>query len=321
MYRPKSLLMLLSLAAFASAPCIAQSICDTLQIETKEHKWSKTIDALADRGDKKGIDKAFVRQISTIVTFQRPSPRGAEGFWYGYYDGRTVLGQYSKPYCANLILKTYLCANGREVLNNGYTSSVHVYVNDLGWIGNRVTLNNKEFSTVSGHLEKRGDYYYALPDPGDKYKVEESWLLTYKDKLPFEYLTRREFLMELVAHLAAKLEKSDPALRPYIQKHLDIAQNMLQTSDEKTLALPAQVLPYGFENFEKFGESRWEPDLVYFLRNKPDYYNTSLPPSSPQYITVLIRHQKKGRANLDFYDAVNSQEMLGKLAGLLGTKQ
>lgn len=313
-------ILCLAIALCPAAMARGQAVCDTVAIESKEHKWSKTIDAILDRADKKGVDKAFVRRMSEVVTFQRPSPRGAEGFWYGYYDGRTVIGQYTKPYCANIIIKPYLCANGREVMNNGYTSSVHVYANDLGWIGGRVTLNNREYSTVSAHLEKRGDYFYAMPDPNDKYKADESWLLTLNGKLPFVFVSQREFLTELIAHLQTRLEKTDPALRAYVAKHQDIARKLLSETDEKTLSQPARVLPYGFENFEKFGSNRWEPDLVCLIRNDPGYYNTNLSPYIPQYMTVLIRHMKKGRANLDFYEAVNSQEMLGKLAALLGTK-
>lgn len=184
--------------------------CDLSIIEQKAHGWAQQPDALTSRADKQGIDKAFVRKLSTIITPLLPQPRGGEGCWYGYYDGKPISQQYPRAYMANFIFKNYVCAGEKEVLSNGYIASAFINVNGLGDIGGTMTLNGKEYSTV--HLlntVKDGYAYFSFNRDNNPYNTElhESWLITYKDKLPFVYMSRREYLTEARAEQSRKMEE------------------------------------------------------------------------------------------------------------------
>ena len=203
-YLPLSIFSLFIVCSVPAQPC------DQQVMEQREHGWAQIPDALTSRADKNGIDKAFVRKLSTIISPMLPKPRGGEGFWYGNYDGKPVKLQYSKPYMANFIFKNYLCVNGKEVLNNGYNASAFINVNGLGDIGGSITLNGKEYSTIRFiNTIKNGYPYFSFNRDNNPYSTEmhESWLITYKDKLPFTYMSRKEYLQEAKAEQNKKMEE------------------------------------------------------------------------------------------------------------------
>lgn len=92
----------------------------------------------------------------------------------------------------------------------------------------------------------------------------------------------------------------------------------LASHDEAYMSQPAIVKPYTREVFDGFDNNIDEVNSVYLVKNNPSYYNSGLPVTAPQYITVLARHPKKGDTDAMFYDGIAKKEFLDSLAALLG---
>jgi hypothetical protein len=236
-------------------------------------------------------------------------------------------------------------------------------------------MNGKSYVTLRALFTKKDGYIYYIFDENDKYKREEEYIITYSDKLPFTYMTRKEYITEARADQAkiyevktAELKKSykvrpkaeqeadkqklidgfkksyqgaaltarieqfnrdyktdeqrlEEALKfntSFYEKILSQYDVFLASHDEEYLSQPAIVLPYTRQNFDGFEKNRNDKNLVYILKDNPDYYNKNLPASAPQYLTVLIRHSLSGNQDKMFYDAINRKELLDNLSGILG---
>jgi hypothetical protein len=355
---------------------IANPQCSQLEIDQKEYSWKKDPDAVTDRPGPANLsgEQAIIKKFIDIAAGYCPKPKGGEIFSHGYFDGRIVPGQYPKGYEANIVFKRYLCTNGKVTLIP-YSSSVFIGLNSLLFMGNEITMNGKTYTTLFASFINKDGYFYYPFDVNDRDKTEEEWILTYNGKLPFSFLSRKDYVIEARADqqkvkdaknaeikknfkirskaeqdaekqrfmdgfrksyqgdaLNKRLEQFDHDYKTDQQKYdeamkfnedfygkiLKKYDDFILTHNEAYLSQPAIILPYSRQNFDGFDGKSDPLNSVYILKNDPSYYKTSLGVTTPQYITVLIRHPRKGDTDALFYNAFNRKEFLDTLASLLG---
>ncbi|GEM_PF-6182942 len=367
------------LALLLVEPADLSSQCNQTETEQKEHGWSRIDDASTSHVAPSLLPKQqqTVQKISEIMKAFYPKPKGAEISWYGNYFVRKIVNQYPNSYDAEIILQNYKCINNKEV-RLSYNSSVFVGVNSLTFMSSDLDMNGKSYVTLRALFTKKDGYIYYIFDENDKYKREEEYIITYPDKLPFTYMTRKEYITEARADQAkiyeaktAELKKNykvrpkaeqeaerqkmidgfkksyqgnaltaridqynrdyktdeqrlDEALKfntSFYEKILSKYNVFLASQSEEYLSQPAIVLPYTRENFDGFEKNRNDKNLVYIIKDNPEYYNRNLPVSAPQYFSVLIRHSLGAVQDKMFYEAINKKELLDDLYGLLQANQ
>lgn len=297
-----------------------RSQCDKTTLESREFVWKKAADALpADMG--KGIARArtVVQQAAQLVQQLYPKPLGGEISWYGYYNGIAPAKQPVSPYNANIQFYPYLCAGNTAKRSSGYTASVFICVNGLGDIGTRMTINKKEYTALRAVApDQDGYYYFNLANRYDPNSYE-AWLLTTRDKFPFVFMTREEYLDEMRIATTAQRDQVEPVLKGYYQKLLDSIDHYL-AKEAGYLSEPAQVLNYSSE-FNGFAEGKKfaDPGRSYIIKSlRPDYFTAQAGNAIPLYMTVVIRHLKEYLPCRRFYDAVKKPVLLEQLTTLLG---
>ncbi len=311
---------LIFLTGFLFTGLITRAQCDKGIVESKEYGWKKGTDALpGDMG--KGITKArtVVQQSAQILQNLYPKPKGGEGTWHGYYNGIAPAKQPVSPYNAYIMFYPYLCINNTEKRGNGYTASVFISINGLGDIGSRITINKREYMTVRAvAADPDGYYYFNLGGPYDA-NTHEAWLLTAKDKFPFIYMTRGEYLSEMRVATEQKRDQVEKILKGYYEKLLD-SIDKYSKKGSAYLSEPAQVLNYITE-FNGFAEGKRyaDPGRSYIIKSlNPDYFTNSSGSATPLYMIVVIRHMKEYQPSRQFYEAVKKTALLQQLSMLLG---
>ncbi len=294
--------------------------CDQNTLESREFSWKKGTDFLAGNIGK-GISKArlVVQQSAQLIQSQYPKPKGGEISWHGYYTGVAPAKQPVSPYNADIQFYPYRCVSNTARRSTGYTASVFICVNGLGDIGARMTINKKEYTLVRAVApDPNGYYYFNLSNRYDA-NTHEAWLLTTKDRFPFQFMTRAEYLHEMQEATTAQRDNVEQVLKPYYQKLLDSIDQYL-TKDPAYLAEPAQILNYSKE-FNGFAEGKKysDPGRSFIIKSLlPDYFTKQSNNATPLYITVVIRHMKEYLPSQHFYEAVNKPVLLEQLSALLG---
>ena len=299
---------------------LVQAQCDKSVLESREFSWKKVTDALpGDIG--KGIGKArqVVQQAAQTVQQLYPQPKGGEISWHGYFNGIAPAKQPVSPYITNILFYPYLCVNNTAKRSIGYSASVFISMNGLGDIGTRMTINKKEYTVVRAVApDANGYYYFNLSNRYDA-NTHEAWLLTTKNRFPFQFMTREEYLQEMRVATTAQRDKVEQVLKGYYQKLLDSIDHYL-AKGPAYLGEPAQVLNYisefnGFAEGKKFSD----PGRSYIIKSlNPDYFTKQSNNATPLYMTVVIRHMKEYVPSQRFYDAVNKATLFEQLSILLG---
>jgi len=364
--------IILTLAPFV----LAKPQCSQLEIDQKEYSWKKDPDAVTDKAGPANLpgEQAVVKKIVDIATGFYPKPKGGEISSHGYFDGITAPGQYAKGYNVNIVYKRYICANGKVFLNQ-YNSSVFVGLNSLLNMGKKITMNGKTYTSLLASYTNKDGYIYYPFDVNDRNNIEEEWILTFDGKLPFSFMSRKEYVTEaridqqkekdaksaeikknfkirskqeqdaekqrfkdgfaksyqgdaLTKSLAQfdrdyktdqqKYDEANNFNEDFYNKILKKYDDFISSHDDAYLSQPAVILPYTRQNFDGFDGKTDPLNSVYLLKDDPSYYKTNLGVTSPQYITVLIRHPRKGDTDALFYNAYNKKEFLDALASLLG---
>jgi hypothetical protein len=177
-------------------------------------------------------------------------------------------------------------------------------------------------------VEKDGNYYFeqdAALGLGVSGK-SRTWLITLDNKLPFAFVTKKEFLEKqkklLLLAMPKSIESSRESLKSKTEKEYKnalakIETLMKMTSDESGQPAivkqdPADYLSFLFTNdSDAFGKVLIKPN--------PGYFNTKLPRSSPQFFVVNITGNEKepvaAKVLTDVmknFDFPALKEMLGK---------
>jgi len=140
---------------------------------------------------------------------------------------------------------------------------------------------------------KDGFWYLGEAVVGDSWlenkTVEYRWLITYDEKLPFSYVSRKEYLLIQKKRLE-KTMKDDQSSSDFYNQFMKNINDAL-TKSEEDLSKPAICNWNDEERFTGFVEERTKGS---FIAVKPDmsYYSKKLPKSAPQffYVEYKIAH-------------------------------
>ena len=151
-------------------------------------------------------------------------------------------------------------------------------------------------------VEKDGNYYFEQ-DAGLGLGVtgkSRTWLITWDNKLPFAFVTKKEFLEKqkklLLLAMPKSIESAKESLKSKTEQEFKNALAKIETlmkmpSDESGQPAivkqdPADYLSYLFTiNSDAFGKVLIKPN--------PGYFNSKLPRSSPQFFVVNISGNEK----------------------------
>ena len=210
----------------------------------------------------------------------------ADNFWYSMYILRYLCDQQSSDkskYYVDISTTTTVTVNANAIwsLNN-------LFAADLPDDDFRGYLKMKAKPQI-----KDGFWYMGEEVVGDgsaeNKTIEYRWLITYDEKLPFSYVSRKEFLLIQKKRLE-KTMKDDQSSSDYYKQFMKNINDAL-TKSEEDLNMPAICKWNDEERFTGFVE---EGTKGSFFAVKPDlsYYNKKLPKSAPQffYLVYTLAH-------------------------------
>ncbi len=334
-------LSLLFLLALGSSIVSAQD-CDPEKIKTAPGTWITYPDQ--NTGGLSTAELAAERKLIASINqvFQdNYKPVGVTASHSANYDMQPPLvdtqhpNRYGHPYYYLLMNFPNYCKGGKVVKNDHSNATLLINVNDgpdighcydtIAIIGRDGEVNSGAHMgykilgrdlVLNGSLPDLSAGWYAYGGPDARNNRDYFWWITRKgSQLPFQYVTRKEFLLKQVAiqqaYLATAIKQRDNKELQAIHKQAGQWEYYLNQHNkniatlEKTLAAYQKdlaqdegwlnewsVIKSHFSN----GVSRFvftglddREEFVVPVKPNPGYYNRKLPKSSPQFISIWLR--------------------------------
>lgn len=288
----RCILLLVALLTWNASLASAQNTpCDTSQFDSLTNMWKLEPDQNASQvpAGELAAERNVMRRVVEMFT-SAFVPTGAAGYYGVNYDilphAVTNRSRYGNTYVFTLSNHKIECRNGKPAALDVSFGNVSVQVN-VQFVGE---AHNGDSSVGFSYLP-RGYYQLkdktALPQPNAEGIQEFNfvdgttvWWLTRTGALPFRFVTRREFLTRQIEILQARPTPS-PGLLRYYQRLLGNA------TDDVAYVKQAQV-PGLSESGFVFTTLEDRANRIYVTVN-PDYYDRSLPKSSPQHILIRLK--------------------------------
>jgi hypothetical protein len=295
----KYLLLLGALYASLNAYC---QDCTQASASQKPGIWKEGI-----KGSVSGIapvdlerERKVVEAIHLLVK-SKYSPTGVEADFNGSYD-RPDPDLPVNIYDYNIYFMHYICEGNVLKTDHETSTSLTVSANRFDpKIYEKPDENNLPvegfYSIKKMPVEKDGNYFFeekASLGMGATCK-SKTWLITHDNKLPFAYVTKKEFLEKqknmLILAMPKAIESSNASLKSRTEQDFKKALYKIETimkvpsgdSDQPAIVKrdPNDYLSFLFTtNDDAFGKVLIKPN--------PGYFNSKLPRSSPQFFVVNI---------------------------------
>jgi hypothetical protein len=270
------------------------------------------------------IEKKIVTNIHNLVK-KNYDPKGIDASYNGAYE-RLYPEMMASQYYYAIYLMPFQC-NGSTVKAAGVTNtSFYIKANnaDIPYSHSVVNAFLDDADKDSyGWIEKfpvfsNGSFYTTGVTSGGfgKYVKEEKWLITYENKLPFLYVTRKEYLDRL-QYILKKLRDKENS--KYYGDLLKEAEKVAKSTKAEDWQKPAVVPRMGdFKGFLQEGERF----AVILVKEDPSYYNPKLSKAIPQLWLVNLNSDttsavlgQAGRGIARSLDFAALKNMLGKTPG------
>lgn len=276
-------------------------------------------------------EKAVITSIHKLISSQY-SPTGCEVSYSTVYGKQPVAGSnwIADPYHYAMYILRYLCDGSstdktKYYVDHSTPTTVNVTANAIYSL-NTLYAADLPPDDLRGYLKikqkpQKNDGAWFLGeevvgDYGTTSEIKEyRWLITYNDTLPFNYVSRKEYLLIQKKRLEKSLRES-PSEKEYLSKFMNNINEFLK-KPEAELVKPAICMWNEEERFEKFVE---EGTRGSFIAIKPnlEYYRKKLPKSSPQFFTVVYKISKGDPVFIDNYEAIKKALDFAKLKDMLG---
>jgi len=315
---------------FASLSTYAQD-CTPESVAQKPGIWKEGM-----KGSVTGIQAADLEKEKKVVASlhtmlkSKYNPVGVEADYNGSYDRpdqEVPLNNYSYQ----IYFMPYYCDKNVVKIAHETSTTLSVAANRVDW--NIFELPGESFpegffSMKNMPAEKDGCFYFeenASLGFGETGK-SRNWLVTLNGKLPYAYVTKKEFLEKqkniLVAAMPKEIESAGASSKARTEKEFKNALTKIETlmkMSAEELSQPAIVkrdpgdyLSFVFTKDEDaFGKVLIKPN--------PGYFNSKLPRSSPQFFLVnMTGSEKDPVASKVMADVIKSidfpalKDMLGK---------
>ncbi|MGA0559462.1 hypothetical protein ACO2Q8_22580 [Larkinella sp. VNQ87] len=326
-----------------TGPARAQN-CDLSSILTIPGKWTPGM-----QGSTSGTTAADLAREKTLVGAlhtrmqQRYKPMGVDADYNGIY--MTSADRPANSFGYALRAMPYVCRENRAVRAIETNTSLYIMANEI-------TFGPEIFETFrDGSPWDLGFHAMRkLPVEQDSVLhwveetslgfgnrgVQHTWLITYDGRLPFQYVSRKEFLEKKKAKLTAgrqtEIETIKSNYRTAPKAELDQRLQKATQGFDAALAKVESYLKEPSAELAKPAIVKQDPqDFLSHLFTTPDdpfanvpikpnpaYFNRKLPRSSPQFFTVVLKGDEKnlvlGRAMQEIRQSLD----FGQLKALLG---
>jgi hypothetical protein len=262
----------------------------------------------------------------------RYTPRGCQSSYSKVYGKQTVEGEnwIADPYHYMIYVLEYECetvgADKSKFHVEGETPTiVGIFANSIGWLNSLYACNIPE-DDFRGYLKlpqrpqkKDGVYFLGEEIVGDS-QLEDKvmqyhWLITYNDTLPFEYVSRKEYL-QIQKKRLLKTQKDDSGSKDYYEPYMKKINDQLNGT-ESYLSMPAICNWNDEEMFDGFAE---EGTKGSFIAVKPNlqYYHKKLPMSAPQFFYVSFTVKQGDPIYVENISEIQKAIDFSKLKNMLG---
>lgn len=289
----RSVLLLIALVTWNATPASAQRrYCDASQFNALTNMWKVQADENTSQvpaGDLPAERKIMRRVLEMFQTaFVPTGAAGLVGVNYDTLPQELKKSRYGNTYTFTLSHQKIECVNDKPAVMDVSYGNVSVQVN-----AQFVEEAGTGDSYVGFSYLPRG--YYQLKEgislpQGNAEGIQEwnfrdgttVWWITRGGALPFRFVTKREFLTRQIEILRSTFP-SKTALLAYYQRLLGDA------TDDVAFVKEAEVVPGVNERGYVFTTLEDRSNRIYVTVN-PDYYNRSLPKSTPQHILIRLKH-------------------------------
>ena len=157
----------------------------------------------------------------------------------------------------------------------------HIYTSDISDNTFRGYLLMKHRPKSVG-----GFYFFGDEFSGDSHKKQKeyTWLITYDNKLPFSYLSQKEYLLLTKARLQKSIVDNGNSSGFY-NEYVNRVNEYLKRPDTE-LSQSAIINRADEERFTGFLQEG-DRGSYFAIKHNPAYYRKGLPKSAPQFFTVV----------------------------------
>ena len=297
--------VLLFWAFYASLNAYSQD-CTQALASQKAGIWKEGM-----KGSVSGISAADLEKERKVVAAihliikSKYSPTGVEADYNGSYD-RPDAEVPVNNYDYNIYFMHYICEGNVLKTDHETSTSMSVSANRFdAKIYEKPDENNLPpegfYSMKKMPLEKEGNYFFeenASLGMGATGK-SRTWLITHDNKLPFAYVTKKEFLEKqknmLIKAMPEAIEGSNQNFKAKTEQDFKKALAKIEAllkmpSAESDQAIVKQD-PNDYLSF--LFTTRDDPFSKVLIKPNPGYFNSKLPRSSPQFFVVNLTGDDK----------------------------
>jgi hypothetical protein len=298
--------VLLLWALYASLNAYSQD-CTQASASQKPGIWKEGMKGSISGIAPADLDRArkVVAEIHLLVK-SKYSPTGVEADFNGSYD-RPDTEVPVNIYDYNIYFLHYICEGNVLKTDHETSTSLTISVNRFDpKIYEKPDENNLPgegfYSIKKMPVEKDGIFFFE-EDAGLGLGVtgkSRTWLITHDNKLPFAYVTKKEFLEKqknmLILAMPKAIEGSNQNFKTKTEQDFKkalakIEALMKMLSGE--LDQPAIVKQDPNDYLSFLFATNDDPFSKVLIKPNPGYFNSKLPRSSPQFIVVNITGDDK----------------------------
>jgi hypothetical protein len=298
--------VLLLWALYASLNAYSQD-CTQASASQKPGIWKEGMKGSISGIAPADLDRArkVVAEIHLLVK-SKYSPTGVEADFNGSYD-RPDTEVPVNIYDYNIYFLHYICEGNVLKTDHETSTSLTISVNRFDpKIYEKPDENNLPgegfYSIKKMPVEKDGNFFFE-ENAGLGLGVtgkSRTWLITHDNKLPFAYVTKKEFLEKqknmLILAMPKAIEGSNQNFKTKTEQDFKkalakIEALMKMPSSESDQPAIVKQDPNDYLSF--LFATNDDPFSKVLIKPNPGYFNSKLPRSSPQFIVVNITGDDK----------------------------
>ena len=275
-------------------------------------------------------EKSVLASLHTLLSTGY-HPTGCQVSYSTVYGKQAAAAKnwIADPYHYSMYILPYICDNNKTDKSK-YSVAIASATNVMIAANAIYTLNNLYAASLPdddfrGYLKlkqipqkKDGAWFIGeeiIGDYGTASEIKEyRWLITYDDKLPFVYVSRKEYLLIQQKRLEQTMKEEGAS--DFYKKFMNNITRELQQPDA-ILSKPA-ICPWNDE--QRFTGFLPEGSAGSFIAVKPNpgYYNKTLAPSFPQFFSVVYTVSKGEPVFEDNISAIQKALNFTTLKNMLG---
>ncbi len=313
----------------AQGPPAGQADCDPEKIKTASGTWISRPDVNTSglSAAELAAERKLIASISQVFR-DNYKPVGVTASHGANYDKISEIdpkhtNRYGHPYYYLLMNFPNYCKGGKALKNDHSNATLMIGINHGPHIGHYYdSIASDGYKTldkdliVNNRLPDVTNGWYAFGGPDARFTNDYFWWITPKgSQLPFQYVTRKEFLLKQIAIQQANIaeakkhwdnkevqniRKQAGQWEYYHNQHKEHLASLEKTvaayqkdltKDESWLNEWSIIKSYFNDGFSRyvFTELTDKQEFVVPVKPNPAFYNRKLPKSAPQFISIWLR--------------------------------